>query len=478
MTGTGTGRAARAIALLSFAEVVGKVATLGLLVYAVRVLDPATFGTFSYALAYGALLAVLPAWGLDPLLVQQVGRDRSRLPDQYAQLLVLRTALAVPVLLVGAVAGLGLRSGDGAGWAMVAMLVTAVAESYAHAPRAVAGVLREQSATALVLVVQRALTAAAACGALALGWGLVGLTTVYTVVTVGGTAVLFALVARRGGRPAWSGLRWRSLRSTSRASVPLGVDALIGMLLLRAHTLLLGWFHGDREVAQYTAPFRLVETVLFVTWAVSRVVYPSMASASSTRALRRTLSSGLSIVGFFFVPYAVLLAVRGYDLLDLLFGEYYADEGATALVVLAAAPLAIGIGMLLSYALVAHGRSDLALWTSVIAGAASLVADVFVLPALAVEGAAITTTAAYALEAVMLVVLIRRTIGAPGLGRALLLPAAATLPAAGAALLPIGVLPALAVAGVVYAAVWWVAARRWQPEEAAVLLQVLPRRRG
>jgi hypothetical protein len=32
------------------------------------------------------------------------------------------------------------------------------------------------------------------------------------------------------------------------------------------------------------------------------------------------------------------------------------------------------------------------------------------------------------------------------------------------------VVPAVALAGCVYVLVWWVAARRWQPEQAAVLI--------
>lgn len=477
-TSGGESRAAKAVALLAVAEVVGKVATLALLVYAVRVLTPDDFGVFSYALAFGLLLAVLPAWGLDALLVQQVGKDRARLPGQYAQLLVLRTVITVPVLVVGGAAGALARDGTTERFAVVAMLVAALLESYAHAPRAVAGVLRRQSAVAVVLVAQRLLTGVAAAGALAAGWGVIGLVAAYLVTTGLGTVWLFVIVARAGGRPSWRGVSTQDLRRTARRSVPLGVDALVGMMLFRIDAVLLGWFHGDEAVAEYTAAYRLIETVLFVTWAVSRVTYPAMAAATDLPRLHRALSSGLAVTALCFTPYAMLLLTRGPDLLELLFGGYYAENGATVLRVLAFTPPAFAVGFLVSYAFVARDRSDIALTTSVVAGVANLVANLLLLPPLSTLGAAITTTGAYALEALLLVVLARRHLGPVGLVRAFALPVACSVPAALVSLVPWHVLVASVASGVTYLLCWWMAARKLQPEYLAVVKSVVSRSSG
>jgi O-antigen/teichoic acid export membrane protein len=473
----GRDRGARAVVLLATAEVVGKVATLALLVYAVRLLVPADFGSFSYALAFGALLAVLPAWGLDPLLVQQVGSDRSRLGGAYTQLLILRTLLALPVLAIGGVLGAATRPTPEARFVLVAMLAAAVLESYAHGPRAVAGVLRRQSTVAVVLVVQRALTAVAAGGALAAGLGVVGMSAAYLLMTLVGTVALFVTVGRMGGRPSLSGLTLERLRRTARQSVPLGVDALVAMVLFRADALLLGWFHGDAAVGEYTAAYRLVETVLFVTWAVSRVVYPAMAAAPDSRALRGALSNGLAVIGFVFVPFAALVIVRAGDLLGLLFGDHYADASTTVLRVLAPVPLVFAVGFLISYAFVAQGRSGITLATSVVAAVVNVLGNLLLLPSLSTLGAALTATGSYLLEAVLLAVLARRQLGRLRLLRTFAVPAVAAVPAAGVALLPLAVLPALLLAGLVYLLGWGLLARRWQPEHVSVLRTVVPIRR-
>jgi O-antigen/teichoic acid export membrane protein len=487
MTGTSTaptaeaagaaGRGARTVVVLAVAEVLGKVCTLALLLYAVRELTPEEFGSFSYALAFGLLLAALPTWGLDALMVQQTGADRRRLPGQYAQLLVLRTALAVPVIVVGTVFGMATRSEPGDRVALVALLVSAVLESYAHAPRAVGGVLRRQSVMAAVLVAQRVLTVAAGVVALATGLGLAGLAVAYLLTTLAGTAALFATADRMGIRPSWTGIRG-DLGLTARRSLPLGIDALVAMLVFRADTILLGWFHGDEAVAQYTAPYRIVETVLFLTWAVSRVIYPVMAAAPDLPALRGALTRGLAVAAFLFAPFTALSLVRGGDVITLLFGEYYADTGTTTLRILAATPLLFAFAYILGQAFVAAGRSSVIMTTGLISATINVVANLLLLPVLSTTGAALTTTGAYLLETGMLLVLARRHLGGIGPVAVLALPLAAALPAAGVAALPLPVVPALALAGTVYLAVWLAGARRWQPEQAATLLAVLPNRRG
>ncbi|NEK84289.1 oligosaccharide flippase family protein [Blastococcus saxobsidens] len=474
----GAARGARTVAVLALAEVGGKVFTLVLLMYAVRELSPGEFGSFSYALAFGMLLAALPTWGLDALLVQQTGSDTSRLPGQYAQLLMLRTALALPVLLVGAGFGLATRPSPADRFTLVALLAAAVLESYAHAPRAVAGVLRRQSAAALVLVGQRLLTAIAGVLALAAGMGLAGLAAVYLTVTLVGTVALFGTVARMGVRPGWGGVGRSDLALTARRSVPVGIDALLAMLLFRADSVLLGWFHGDDTVAEYAAPFRVVETVLFFTWAVSRVVYPAMAAAADPPALRRALEHGLAVAGFVFIPFAGLAIVRGHDILALLFGDYYAESGTSTLWWLAPTPLLFAYAYLLGNAFVAAGRSGVPMVSTLIAATVNIVANLALLPPLASLGAAITTTAAFLVNTVHLVVMARRHLGGVAALSPLALPLLALLPALGIALLPVPVVPALLFAGVAYLGLWWPAARRWQPERAAVVRSALRRRAG
>src|SRR5438552_18346558 len=93
--GDGTRRAARNGAVLTAAEVAGKVATVAFTVAAARALGKADFGAFSFALSLSLLVATLPSGRLGAVLVQRASADPARLPQMLSELLVWRTAIAV-----------------------------------------------------------------------------------------------------------------------------------------------------------------------------------------------------------------------------------------------------------------------------------------------------------------------------------------------------------------------------------------------
>ena len=77
-------------------------AQYALVVLVARGLGPDAFGGFVFALAFGSLVAVLPNFGLDRILVRQVVRDRAAASSWFAAAGTLRLGLAVAAIAVAA----------------------------------------------------------------------------------------------------------------------------------------------------------------------------------------------------------------------------------------------------------------------------------------------------------------------------------------------------------------------------------------
>ena len=99
-----SGRPARNAAVLAQAEIVGKVGTLAYTVIAARALTTDDYGAFAYAVSVSLLLATLPTWGFDDLVVQRGAADLRRLDGLVARF-GLHTAAANITLLVDAFNG-------------------------------------------------------------------------------------------------------------------------------------------------------------------------------------------------------------------------------------------------------------------------------------------------------------------------------------------------------------------------------------
>lgn len=473
--GEGTRGAARAVAALASAEVVGKVATFVVMVAAARVLGQEGFGAFSLALSIGLLLAAAVAWGYDTVLTRDGARDREALVRGYADLVALRLLLGGAVLLGTAVvlAGLGRLSGA-AGLTVLLLTASALLDTLADAGRSAAAAVHRQVGVAGVLVVQRALTAVVALGALLSGGGLLGVGLAFLAGSLVSVAAMHLAVTRLGVPLRLRQADRRRWRALSREALPIGVNSVVSTALFRLDAVLLGLLVGTAAVGEYSAAYRLLETVLFVTWTIARAVFPLMASATQTWRVRRGVERGTTVCAFVFVPYALLLLLRGDDLLRLLFGDEFAGSG-DVLAALAPAPALFAVCYLCAYGLYAVDRSTAVLGLTSATLVLNTALNLVLIPPLGAFGAALATSAAYAVESLLFLVVLRRHVGRVRLLHAARVPLLAAVPAALVLLLlPLPVLVAALLEGVVYLATWVVLSRRVDPEGLAVLRSLVP----
>lgn len=471
-------RAGRAVAGMAVAEVVGKVSTLVITVGLARELGLVAFGRFSFALAVGLLLAAVPVWGFDSVVTQRASADRAVLGRLLAELLVLRAGIGTAVLaaFVAAVAPLagtgGVADVGAAGvFVVAACLVDTVTEAY----RAAAAAAGRQQVIAAAHLAQRTVTAALVAAALLAHASAAVVCGGYLAGMTVGPVAAAVLCARRGIRPAWRAIGRHTLGRLCVAAWPMGVVALASVALSRLDTAMLGVLAGGAAVGRYGAAYRLVDTVLFLCFAVTRVLFPLMAGAPTAQRLRRTTETGLAFVAAVFLPYAVLLWLRGAEILRLLFGAGFATDPAV-IAWLAPAPLAFGVAYVVGFALVAPGPTARAPLAAGLTLAANVLLNLALVPTLGATGAAAATTLCYALEAVLLALLARRWMPLPRPGRRLLPAVAGTALAAVPLAAPLPLAVALAAAVPAYLAGWGLTARLLDPDQLSLVVAGLTRR--
>lgn len=475
---TASSPAVRNAALLLGAEVVGKVATFGFTVVAARELSRADFGAFSYALAFAVLVTTVPNWGFNAVLMREGSVDPDRLSRYYSQALAWRLGLMVPTFAVAAVVGATSRRDDEAAVALVLVLVATGLDLLADTGKAAAAVRGRLEAWALGLVVNRILSAVAAVVVLVAGGGLVGAAAAYLAGSLSGVLVTTVAVARLGVRPTPWRVDVAGMRAMGRQSFALGLDGVAAMLLARVDTVILGELRGDEAVAVYSVGYRLLDTVLVVVWSLNSVVFPRL-SAAAPAEVRRVAERALGAVAAVFVPFGVVLLVRGPEVVGLIFGGDYEQPAAGTVRWLSPTALVFAAGFFASAALLSRRRGGPALLATVVALAANVALNLALVPRFGPAGAAAATTAAYTLEAVVLLVLCGRLFGWVRYERAMVVPLLAAAPLALALLVvPGNVVVAVAVGGVLYAAAWLALVRRLSPDVVALLRGALRRRAG
>lgn len=468
-------RTARNVVAVALAEVAGKLGTFVLMLVAARVLGREDFGAFAYALSFGLLVATLPSWGFDTELITRGSREPAQVGRLLTTVLGLRLLVGLPVTVVAGGAGLLGRPGPEARLALVLVLVASVVDVFGDAGRAVAGALQDQRGVARALVVQRLLGCLLAVAAMGAGLGLVGLSAAYLLGTLSGAAGVAVAVRRLGVRLDRAGLAREQLRGFASGSVLVGVHSVAAMALFRLDAVLLGALVGDAEVGLYAAAYRLLETVLFVAFAVSRGVFPVLSAEATPAKVRYGLEQSLAVTALVYVPFAAVLLLRPEALLALLYGEAYAGEGATVLQLLAVAPLVYALSYLTGYALIAVDRTRRLVQVTLGATVLNLGLNLALVPREGARGAALATTATFAVQGLVLLVLLARAVGTPRVLRGLAVPALATVVVVGLLASPLPLLAALAASALLYPAAVLGLLPRLAPDQLSVLRSLVRR---
>lgn len=474
-----TGQARRILLNTTYrvvADVIAKAASVALYIVMARQLGTFEFGVFAFGLSLVTLVTAFADFGQDRILTREVARDHAKVHHYFANTLALKLVLAIPALAI-ALAVL---------WAVAEPKTTQVA-----ALLGVAVVAEQLMATCFAtfqsyermvfipaaLITQRILMAGFGIAALLAGVGVVTVAAIYLVTAVIGLGVALVLLFVRVVRPRLSVTpgTWRALMV---AAFPIGAAGVFAVVLSRADMAMLAGFESHAEVGEYAASYRLFETTLFLSWGVGAAVYPvlSRLSLTSLPPVGLVFERGMKLLVALTLPLAVGAAVLAEPVVDLLYGEEFADS-ALALVLLAPAIAVYPVGYVASYLLVSQDRQRLLV--PIYAGVAlqNILFNLVLIPAYSLYGAAAGTSISLVLLTGALVLLCVRLLGTLGWVRILAGPALASAVAGLTMVLLAGnFAAAVTVGALVYLGVLVVFERRVFPEDARTITDLLSRR--
>lgn len=475
--GSRTHQVLRHTAIRTSAEVLGKIATLGWTVAAVRVLTQQDFGALSYAMSLMLLVSALPSWGFDTGVTYEGSRSPDQLNALYSRTLVWKTVLGIPILAAtGVVVGLHRPNAD-ATLVLVLVLLAGLPEIYSLTSRAAAAAREEAVGISAALVGQRLLTGAGVALALVLDTGVVGVSVAFLVTSFLGWGAHIQATRRVGVRFEASTVSWVGLRDLLSQTITVGASAIVLVALFRVDMVLLGLLVGDQAVAQYTVAYRLLETVLFVTFAINQSVVPIMSASVDGVQARRALEQALSLAAFLYLPFAVVALAEGDRIIPALFGSSYGTESVACLAWLAPAPLLFAGSFLISSLMTARRRYFPTLVAAVIATVVNVGLNLYLIPRFESVGAAAATTISFVIQLGILVIGLRVI----GERASVLAPLVVSSLASLVLTVVVVVLHAplfveLVVGAAVYLTLWFLLARRLAPVQAEVALSFVRRR--
>ena len=345
----------RGAAVRLAAELTGRGLQLLLIYAAQRILGPALFGQFTFAVAVGLLASVCTDWGT-PLIVT---REIARRPTDGARIagagLAVKLALTLPAIAL-VVAAAFTRPPEIRLSAIalgLAMLASSFVEFVGYVLRGLQRIHQET----VMLFALRILTLAFGGWALWSGQGLVGLSAAYLLAA---SMVLAASTGWLAHRFFWPVLRFDAFaREVVGSAVPLGGATVVSMAFTRTPIFMLDVLHGPSAVGVYGVAQKLTEPLALIPAALMASTFPALSrrrppDASGNQMLMHSLKV-LAVIGTGVLLAGVLFGPR---VIVLLYGDQYPGAGPV-LQVLAAAALPVFVNYALTHVLIVRNQPHL-----------------------------------------------------------------------------------------------------------------------
>lgn len=473
---TDEGRIVANTAYRVVAEVVSKLISIAFYIVLAREVGDASFGIFTFGLAFVALVTTLATFGQDAIVVREVSRRRSLVHDYFANTLALKTLLAVPVLVLAV--AIATAAGMDSTTRLVILLlgVGVTAETLMATCFGVFQAFDRLGFIPVVLVLQRAAMTAVGIPVILAGGGVAAASAVYLGAALLALALAVAFLRRRVVRPRLrvEAGRWLPLMRTA---APVGFANVFSTTLFRIDTALLALLTTNAVVGDYGAAYRLFEATLFFTWSVSSVTYPlfsrlAAGEAALTFVKERALKLGLVPT----VPLAVGALVLGGPVITLLYGNEF-EEAGTALMLLAPAIALYPVEHVASAMLIAQDRQRIVAVVLGAVAAANVALNLVLIPLFSLNGAAAATSLSELGLTAAFLIFARRLTGPLDWLRVASGPALGGL-AAGVVMLVLRdhVLVAVAAGALAYVLVLALWERRRFPEDARAVSDFILRR--
>ena len=379
-----------------------------LLVIAGRLLGEEEYGKFSFALALAMIFETVIDFGLKEITTREVARNRRAAQALVAQTFGLKLALAAVASGGLVLAANLLRQEPDVRLACYLLGAASILRSYLLTVRYTLQGIERFDLDGIVVSTDRLLLLIIGVGALAGGFGLIGLAIAFVGARVISLIAAYVLAAGQIGpfRPTFDGARWLELQ---RRALPFGAFVVVLYLYSYADTVMLGVIRGDVETGLYNAAYRIYEGLANVGQVLQTVLIPRLSRyyASSRAAHGRLARGGLLAGGLLALPTAAVGFVLAGPVVVLLFGAAYAPAGGVLQLLAAGLIVVFPLCALHAVALSA-GAGGWLLRTAVIGCVLNVGLNLLLIPRFGMYGAAAATVTGEAVSMTVLAWGLRR----------------------------------------------------------------------
>jgi O-antigen/teichoic acid export membrane protein len=374
----------------------------GFAAFYLRLLGPASSGSFQTAIVTAGIFDIVANFGLDILLIRDVAGDREKAPNYLLNTSILRLGTAVvaslPVIAIITITQLFDQANALTQAEIMATVLIMIGMLFSGISKGVTGlfyVYEEAELPNAMTTITTILKVGFGITVLLLGFGFVGLAAVSILTNVITLSLLLMIALRRYTlRGPWK-IDWQLQRSMIRAGFPLMLIHLLQTVFISIDSYLLRVLlpNGQEVVGWYSSAYKWFNALQIVPSFFTLALFPiiSRKIGESMTAARSMYRMSLKLMLLLALPIAAVTHYLAVPLVNIVAGDEFLPAGAIALqIVIWSIPLG-WLNSVTNYVLISLGLEGKQPRAFTIAVLFNIIANLIFIPRFSYVAAGVTT---------------------------------------------------------------------------------------
>ncbi|HEX3013156.1 MAG TPA: flippase, partial [Methanobacterium sp.] len=413
--------------ILFIAQIVNYILAFFYTIYLARYLGVADFGVLTFGISFTTIMGVTADLGLSILAVMEIARDNSISSSYTGNLIVIKLILSsitmglialfmnlfnYPYQTIQVVYLLGL-------W----MVFTSFSQLFYSVFQAYEKMEYQSIGTILYSIL---LFSGVFYGIFS-NFSIPRFALIYLIVS--GVVLVYTIFVyiARFPRPRLQ-VNWNFWKSKLVLALPLSIASIFSTIAFRIDTVLLSLFQGYVVVGLYTAPYKIIEVLLFIPSVYSAVIFPVLSRfhVSSQESFRLIYIKSIKYMIILGLPIAAGITILSKDIILLLYQSAFSGSVAALQILIWTVPLLL-LTTSFGIILISMNKQVLAIRLTFIYMIFNIGVNLVVIPQFSYLGAAVVTVLTELVNFIMLFYYLSKFICKVPLHKLIWKPALATV---------------------------------------------------
>lgn len=386
-------RIAKNMAVLFVARIANMLLGFFYVMYVARYLGPANYGILSFALALTGIFGVIANFGLDPLTVREVARDKSLAGRYLANGIILKLIFGSLTFLIVSLVVNFLGYTEVTKKVVYIVTVSTIIAGINNLFNSIYQAFERMEFISIEQILQSVLSLVFAITAIRLGLSVMYFAMIYLIVNLIVLGYNVVITAWKFLKPKievdlsfWKGV--------VKEAWPFALTAVFVSIYYWIDSVMLSYMKGDEVVGWYNAAYRLILFLLVIPSIYFTTLYPIMSRffKSSKDSLKLTFERSFKYMSMLAFPIGVGTTLLADRIIILIFGPEYMPA-SRALQILIWSVVCIYLSSSYGQLVRSSNKQDIEMKITAMGAVLNTVLNFIFIPKFSYVGASVTTLA-------------------------------------------------------------------------------------